>query len=134
MFKYTVVLLGLMFAGVAQAVQFQCQASLSFVESEIWNGGYQISLRPSLNGSAIAYVRINRNYRFGDLPTVEVIQMPCVPGSDGAEFDCIEANRFNGRSEILAAQFFANAWSTLYATRWDIWQPYAFANVPCLRR
>ena len=119
--------------GVAHASNYHCNASFSYLDSQLWNAGYQISVRPGFNGGALAHVRLNRNYAGAGLPRVEVIQMGCVRGSDGAEFDCAESGGINQRIEILAAQFFPNGWTTLYATPRDIWQPYALGNVQCLR-
>lgn len=121
------------FGGMAQASNYYCNASFSYLDSQLWNAGYQFSLRPGFNGTATAHVRLNRNYAGAGLPRVEVIQMNCVRGSDGAEYDCAEFGGINQRNEMLAAQFFPNGWATLYATPWNIWQPYALGNVQCLR-
>ena len=134
MFKVISLLFSLIsLGGVAQASSYHCNASFSYLDSQLWNAGYQISVRPGFNGGASAQVRLNRNYAGAGLPRAELIQMGCVRGSDGAEFDCVESGGINQRIEILAAQFFPNGWTTLYATRREIWQPYALGNVQCMR-
>ena len=138
MFKFIFKIFGVLFSvislgGMAQASNYSCNASFSYLNSQLWNAGYQVSVRPGFNGAATAYVRLNRNHPGGGLPRVEVIQMNCVPGSDGAEFDCVESVGMNQRVEVLAAQFFPNGWSTIYATPRDVWQPYPLGNIQCMR-
>lgn len=133
MFKIIALALSLMFAGVAQAANYSCMSTFSNVSSQIWNGAYQISVRPGFNGGAVAQVRLNRHYPGPDLPRVEMIQMDCMPGTNGAEFNCVETDSINQRVEILVAQFFPNGWAILYATPRDVWQPYALGNIQCMR-
>ena len=122
----------MMVSGVASAVQYNCNASLSQVPSVIWNAGYFIQIRQGLGNNVVGQVRINRNVSSG-LPRAELIQLQCAPGSDGAEFDCIE--RFTGvrRGELLAGQFFPNGWATLYGSPSDQWQPFFIGNAACNR-
>ena len=119
-------------AGAADASTYQCQAQMSWLPSMIWNASYWIAVRPAMNGDAYAQVRLTRNYH-GAMPRSEMIQMRCVPGSNGAEFDCVEETNFARRPELLAAQFFVNGWAALYATPAGVWQPFAIGNVNCLR-
>jgi hypothetical protein len=49
------------FGGMAQASNYHCNASFSYLDSQLWNAGYQFSLRPGFNGTATAHVRLNRN-------------------------------------------------------------------------
>ncbi|NBX24323.1 MAG: hypothetical protein EBR52_09555 [Microbacteriaceae bacterium] len=116
----------------AEASTYTCAGQLNWAPSMLWNANYQIHIRPSFDGNALGQVRVTRTY-IGANPRVEMIQMRCVPGSNGAEFDCIENSNYNNRGELLAAQFFVNNWTVLYATPFEEWAPYALGNFGCSR-
>lgn len=119
-------------SGMARASTYNCSAQMSWQSSLLWNASYWVSVRSGLNGDGLAQVRLTRNYH-GAMPRTEMIQMRCVPGSNGAEFDCLENSSVARRPEVLAGQFFVNGWSVLYATPVDVWQPYAIGNLNCSR-
>jgi hypothetical protein len=121
-----------MLSGVAEASTYTCAAQMTWQSSMLWNGSYQVAVRPTMNGEAVGQVRLTRNYH-GANPRVEMIQLRCVAGSNGAEFDCIENDVVARRPELLAGQFFVNGWARLYATPADEWQPYAIGDINCSR-
>lgn len=130
--KLFLMLLITMPAGESFASQYVCSASLSYVPSIQWNAGYWIQIQPGLNGAAVGQVRVVRNLSSG-LPRVEIIQLKCQPGSNGAEYDCLERRFGMLRPELLAAQFYPNGWAQLYATPRDLWQPWMFGQIFCNR-